>query len=215
MNWNELILLESTKDYYHKLQSYIEKERLNGTVYPPEEMTLRAFELTPFEAVKVVILGQDPYHQPGQAMGLSFSVNEDQPLPKSLINIFNELKRDVGICPDSGDLTGWATQGVLLLNTILTVRESEPLSHAHKGWETFTDKVLIELGKRDEPIIFVLWGKEAQKKENLIQKSQHIILKTSHPSPLGAYRGFKGCGHFSEINRYLSAIYGTQIDWSK
>lgn len=213
MDWEKILNQEFQKDYYIKLQSTIISLREHHNIYPSEENVFNAFKCTPFEDVKVVIVGQDPYHQPGQAMGLSFSVPKDWPLPKSLINIFKELEDDLGIVNTHGDLSSWAKQGVLLLNTILTVEESKPLSHQKLGWETFTDRVFLELGKRKDPIIFVLWGKKAQEKKSLIGK-HHLFIESSHPSPLGAYRGFIGSHPFSTINNQLIKLGKTPINWS-
>ncbi|QIK56409.1 uracil-DNA glycosylase [Erysipelothrix sp. HDW6A] len=213
MNWKTLIEQESAKGYYQKLQDTLKKRRLTQSIYPCEDDVFKAFEYTPYSDVKVVIVGQDPYHQPGQAMGLSFSVPKDWPLPKSLINIFKELDDDLCIHNTHGDLSSWAQQGVLLLNTILTVEDSKPLSHKNIGWETFTDRVLSELGKREKPIVFVLWGKKAQDKKQLIDK-HHYFIESSHPSPLGAYRGFIGSHPFSKINDYLIKTGQSPINWS-
>lgn len=213
MNWQQLFNEEKQKDYFRLLENKIKEERNEFTIYPPEDAVFTAFENTKFEDVKVVILGQDPYHQPGQAMGMSFSVYKDQKLPKSLINIYKELEADLGVKNEHGDLSSWAKQGVLLLNTLLTVRESEPMSHAHIGWEQFTDRVISELGRREEPIIFVLWGKKAQAKKTLIQ-DHHQFIESSHPSPLGAYRGFIGSRPFSKINALLRERQQEEINWS-
>lgn len=208
--WKTLIETESQKPYYKALGDFLES---CDHVYPPENERFKAFELTPYDDVKVVILGQDPYHQLGQAMGLSFSVYEGTPHPKSLINIFKELSDDLGVYKLTGDLSGWAKQGVFLLNTILTVEDSNPLSHQNKGWEIFTDKVIEVLSAREKPMIFVLWGKEAQKKKAMIQ-SHHLVLESSHPSPLSSYRGFFGSKPFSTINAQLKYWGETPIDWS-
>lgn len=210
--WKKLIREEENQTYFKKMLDKIEQSEL--PVYPEPENWFTAFELTPFDAVKVVILGQDPYHQPGQAMGLSFSVNPGVKLPKSLINIYKELESDLGINKVTGDLSGWAKQGVFLLNTILTVEDSQPLSHRNFGWEIFTDKVLHLLSERKDPIVFVLWGKEAQKKEFMI-KEHHRIIKAPHPSPLSSYRGFFGSKPFSQINQQLEKWGYAPIDWSK
>ena len=210
--WKKLIREEENQTYFKKMLDKIEQSEL--PVYPEPENWFTAFELTPFDAVKVVILGQDPYHQPGQAMGLSFSVNPGVKLPKSLINIYKELESDLGINKVTGDLSGWAKQGVFLLNTILTVEDSQPLSHRNFGWEIFTDKVLHLLSERKDPIVFVLWGKEAQKKEFMI-KEHHRIIKAPHPSPLSSYRGFFGSKPFSQINQQLETWGYSPIDWSK
>ncbi|CAM4146015.1 uracil-DNA glycosylase [Erysipelothrix inopinata] len=214
MKWSELIESEREKNYFKDLERYVSEERNEYTVYPSDDKVYQAFDYVEYEDVKVVILGQDPYHQPGQAMGLSFSVQSDQPLPKSLINIYKELKDDVGVTKDNGDLSGWAKQGVFLLNTLLTVRESEPLSHQKKGWESFTDTVIKVLGKREAPMVFILWGKKAQEKKVYIEP-QHLIIESAHPSPLGAYRGFWKSKPFSKTNEFLIEKGMKPIDWSK
>lgn len=214
MKWSELIESEREKKYFKDLERYVSEERNEYTVYPSVDKVYQAFDYVEYEDVKVVILGQDPYHQPNQAMGLSFSVQPEQPLPKSLINIYKELKDDVGVTKDNGDLSGWAKQGVFLLNTLLTVRESEPLSHHKKGWETFTDTVIEVLGKRERPMVFILWGKKAQEKKIYIEP-QHLIIESAHPSPLGAYRGFWKSKPFSKTNKFLIEKGMEPIDWSK
>lgn len=210
MMWQEL-LDETKKPYFKQLIETL--ENTSKLVYPPKEAWFKAYELTPFDAVKVVILGQDPYHQPGQAMGLSFSVHPGTPLPKSLINIFKELESDLGINKLTGDLSGWAKQGVFLLNTLLSVEDSNPLAHKNLGWETFTDKTIACLSQRKDPVIFVLWGKNAQIKKEAIAE-HHIILEAPHPSPLSSYRGFFGSKPFSKINEILTDLGKTPIDWS-
>lgn len=209
MLWETIINQEKEKPYFKRLVDTIKKSH---EVYPPSHLIFKAFELTPFNEVKVVILGQDPYHQKGQAMGLSFSVYKEVPLPKSLINIFKELESDLNIEKDTGDLSGWAKQGVFLLNTILTVEKGKPLSHQNIGWEIFTDTVISSLSNREAPIIFVLWGKKAQEKKSMI-KNHHVILESSHPSPLSAYRGFFGSKPFSKINKQLQDWEIKPIDW--
>lgn len=209
--WDKFIEQEKSQDYFKTLETFLNKS--DAVIYPPKEDRFKAYELTPFEDVKVVILGQDPYHQPGQAMGLSFSVHPGTPLPKSLINIYKELESDLGINKLTGDLSGWAKQGVFLLNTLLTVEESNPLAHKNKGWEIFTDRTIQYLSKRKEPMIFVLWGKNAQQKAGLIQ-DHHIILSAPHPSPLSSYRGFFGSKPFSTINSILKKWEQEPIDWS-
>lgn len=184
-------------------------------IYPPHQLRLRALELCSFEQVRVVIIGQDPYHQPNQANGLAFSVNRYQSLPKSLANIFHELQTDVGINHFSnGDLTGWAQQGVLLINTLLSVEEGKPLSHKDLGWQTLTDRIFTVLDKRNDPIVFILWGKEAQEKQRLITNKHHLIISSAHPSPLAAYRGFFGSRPFSKVNEFLMRLGLQPIDWS-
>ncbi|MEG0326987.1 MAG: uracil-DNA glycosylase [Erysipelothrix sp.] len=214
MKWSELIESERKKEYFKDLERYVSEQRNEYTVYPSDDKIYQAFDYVEFEDVKVVILGQDPYHQPDQAMGLSFSVQPEQPLPKSLINIYKELKDDVDVTKNNGDLSGWAKQGVFLLNTLLTVRESEPLSHQKKGWESFTDTVIEELGKREKPMVFILWGKKAQEKKIYIEP-QHFIIESAHPSPLGAYRGFWKSKPFSKTNEFLIEKGMEPIDWRK
>lgn len=211
VNWGDFIKTQQEAEYFKKISAFLDSEE--GEVYPDETSRYRAFELTPFEKVKVVILGQDPYHGRGQAMGLSFSVPKGVKLPKSLVNIYKELESDLGISKVTGDLSNWATQGVFLLNTLLSVREKEPLSHRDIGWEVFTDRVIEVLSQREDPIIFVLWGKWAESKVPMINK-HHVILKSAHPSPLSAYRGFFGSKVFSKINDQLIVWGKDPIDWS-
>ncbi|AMC92713.1 uracil-DNA glycosylase [Erysipelothrix larvae] len=198
---------------FKDLMNFVDEAYATKTIYPPKEQLFNAFNVTPFDACKVVILGQDPYHGPNQAMGLSFSVNEGVPLPKSLANIYRELYDDLKITRLSGDLTSWAQQGVLLLNTLLSVEHGKPLSHQNKGWEVLSDAVIHTLNKREEPVIFVLWGKEAQSKAKYID-DHHILISGPHPSPLSAYRGFFGSKPFSRINQELKKMNKTPIDWS-
>ena len=208
--------LESTfaTDRFQDLEQFVAQERAEYTVFPPAEETFNAFLTTPFAKTKVVILGQDPYHGPGQAHGLSFSVKDGVKHPPSLRNIFKELADDVGATiPDSGNLTKWSRQGVLLLNTVLTVRKSEANSHRKKGWETFTDEVIRSLNNHPRQIVFILWGGPAQKKEKLID-SRHAIIKSAHPSPLSAYRGFLGSKPFSKTNQFLADSDQSPIDWN-
>lgn len=213
-SWQEVLASEFTKDYYVQLMDYLEKEYQTQTVYPPKEAIFTALEWTPFEEVKVVILGQDPYHGPNQAHGLSFSVLPGNKIPPSLVNIYKELANDLGIEPVThGYLESWAKQGVLMLNTVLTVRQGAPYSHQQQGWELVTDKVIEQLNKREEPVIFVLWGKPAQTKLSMIDSERHVILNAPHPSPLAAYRGFFGSAPFSKINETLRANGQTEIDW--
>lgn len=209
--WETFIKQQQNQDYFKDLEKHINQSE--SPVYPPVEARYKAYELTPYEAVKVVILGQDPYHQIHQAMGLSFSVYEGVKLPPSLVNIYKELESDTGINRLTGDLTGWAKQGVFLLNTLLSVEDSKPLSHSKKGWETFTDRTITLLSEREEPIIFVLWGKNAQEKKALIA-AHHTILEAPHPSPLSSYRGFFGSKPFSSINSILINSGKVPIDWS-
>ncbi len=214
-SWNELIGRESQKPYYAEvLTPFVEQEYASSEVYPEKRNIFRAFELTPLQNVKAVILVQDPYHEPGQAHGLAFSVPDGIAIPPSLRNIYEEIRTEYGYePPTSGNLESWAKQGVLLLNTILTVRAHEANSHAGHGWEKFTDSVLKELSHQKHPLVFMLWGGNAQKKASLIDNPAHLVLKTSHPSPLSVYRGFRGCGHFRMCNAFLSANGLTPIDW--
>jgi uracil-DNA glycosylase len=213
-DWKDIISNEFEKPYYHDLIHFLEKEYKERIVYPAKEHVFEALNECSFKDCKVVILGQDPYHQAGQAHGLSFSVLPGVKIPPSLRNIYKELNNDLGVsAPTDGYLKNWAKQGILLLNTVLTVREGEPNSHKNKGWERFTDKVLMELNKHERPIIFVLWGKHAQAKKELITNNQHIILKAHHPSPLSASRGFFGSKPFSTINQKLEANKMDPIIW--
>ena len=212
--WHDVIGGEKEKEYFHAVRSFEQSERNHHKVFPAAENVFKALELTPFDNVKVVILGQDPYHGDGQAHGLSFSVQKGIVLPPSLLNIYKELESDLGIpVAKSGDLTAWAKQGVLLLNTVLTVRAHEANSHRGQGWETFTDAVINSLNQSDHPIVFVLWGKPSQSKEKLITNPNHLILKAPHPSPLSSYRGFFGSKPFSQINEFLEKTGQTPIDW--
>lgn len=196
------------------LQSFLESERTQHQVFPPGEQVFAALELTPFEQVRVVILGQDPYHDVGQAHGLAFSVQPGVKLPASLRNIFKELKDDLGIAaPRCGCLTPWTKQGVLLLNAVLTVRAHQANSHRGKGWEPFTDAIIERLGQREPPLVFVLWGKPAQAKKKLIDTSRHVVLEAAHPSPLSAHNGFFGSRPFSKVNQTLRAWGQGEIDW--
>jgi uracil-DNA glycosylase len=202
-------------DHFAELKRFIKKERTNGTVHPAPDRILHAFLVTPFDQVQVVILGQDPYHGPGQAHGLCFSVPQGVAPPPSLQNIFQEISRDLGVPPPrSGDLSGWAAQGVLLLNTVLTVRSGEAGSHQGKGWERFTDAAISALSKEREGLVFLLWGRHAMAKEVLVDTDRHYVLKAPHPSPLSAHRGFIGCGHFSKANDLILARGGRAIRWT-
>ncbi|GAU76209.1 uracil-DNA glycosylase [Fusibacter sp. 3D3] len=213
-DWKDLLSLEFEKDYYQNLRQFLIHEYKTQTIYPLKEDLYNAFRLTAYKDVKVVILGQDPYHGAGQAHGLCFSVLKGVKTPPSLVNIYKELARDLGCkIPTHGNLISWAEQGVLLLNTVLTVRAGEANSHRNRGWETFTDEVISLLNKREDPIIFMLWGNPAQAKINRITNPQHLILKSTHPSPLSAHRGFLGCGHFSQANAFLESRGLTPIDW--
>jgi len=197
------------------LKRFLISEKREHTVFPPGRDMFNAFWYTPFDAVRVVILGQDPYHGEGQAHGLCFSVRSGVRPPPSLRNVFRELQADVGIpLPDHGELTSWARQGVLLLNTVLSVRAHQANSHRGRGWEQITDRVIVELNHRREGIVFVLWGSAAGRKASMIDGRRHHILRAPHPSPLSAHRGFLGCGHFSKINNYLKTSGSQPIDWS-
>ena len=212
--WNEILAEEMQKDYYQELQAFVQKRRAEVRVFPEEKNVFNALELTPFESVKVVILGQDPYHGFGQAHGLSFSVQKGTPLPPSLKNIYKELQEDIGgEFPTEGDLSHWAKQGVLLLNTVLTVEEGNANSHKGMGWEKLTNRLIESLNELKHPVIFILWGKPAQDKEKLITNPNHVILKSPHPSPLSAYRGFFGSKPFSRVNDILIQHGQTPIRW--
>jgi uracil-DNA glycosylase len=214
--WKELIDQESVKDYYKQLSSFVKEDAKQHTIYPHSKDVLNAFKLTPLHTVKVVILGQDPYHGAGQAHGLAFSVLPDCPIPPSLKNIFKEINSDLQVDMDypDGCLVDWATQGVLLLNTVLTVRANQANSHRDKGWETFTDAVISTLNDVDRPLVFMLWGNHAKSKKKLITNTNHLVLEAAHPSPLSAYSGFFGCKHFSKANEFLSVDNGIQpIEW--
>ena len=214
--WNEILAEEMQKDYFQELQAFVQKRREEVRVFPEEKNVFRALELTPFESVKVVILGQDPYHGFGQAHGLSFSVQKGISLPPSLKNIYKELQDDIGGgLPTEGDLSHWAKQGVLLLNTVLTVEEGNANSHKGMGWERLTNRLIESLNELNHPVIFILWGKPAQDKEKLITNPSHVILKAPHPSPLSAYRGFFGSKPFSKVNEILIQQGQTPICWKE
>ena len=213
--WDEVLRPALGDPRFRELDDYITGQRNSGTVFPRYGDVFRAFYETPFERVRVVILGQDPYHGIDQAHGLSFSVTAGTPHPPSLRNIFRELVDDIGCpMPTCGNLTAWAQQGVLLLNSILTVEEGKPLSHAERGWEWFTDSVVTALAEAEQCVIFLLWGKPAQRKANQLWNGRHKLIMTTHPSPLSAYRGFFGSRPFSTINRFLIEQGGSPIDWS-
>jgi len=214
-SWKEVLMESFNSDYFRQLKEFIIEEKKKHNVYPPGSLIFNAFDLTPFDKVKVVIIGQDPYHGKGQAHGLCFSVPAGVKKPPSLINIFKELKSDLGIeAPGHGDLEKWAKQGVLLLNATLTVRANNAGSHQNKGWEVFTDTVISELSEKREGLIFLLWGNYAQAKDMLIDPSRHHILKAAHPSPFSSHRGFFGCRHFSKTNEILKKLNQAEIDWS-
>ena len=213
-SWKQHIGGEFEKPYFANLINFVHDEYRNHTCYPPGRLIFNAFNLCPFDKVKVVILGQDPYHEPRQAEGLCFSVSDGVPFPPSLINIFKEIENDLGTpLPQSGSLVRWAQQGVLLLNATLTVREHAAGSHQRRGWEEFTDAAIRILNEQDRPIVFLLWGRPAQMKKAMLNNPKHLILEAPHPSPLSAYRGFFGCGHFSQTNRFLKANGLDPIDW--
>ncbi len=214
-DWRQALAEELGSIRHERLLRFVAAERQIGPVFPAPEEVFAAFDLCPFEAVKVVILGQDPYHGPGQAHGLCFSVPPGVPPPPSLKNILKELQDDLGqATPSSGDLSPWARQGVLLLNTTLTVRQGEPFSHAKQGWEEFSDAVIRALAQGREPCAFILWGAPAQKKAKLLDPSRHLVHTSAHPSPLSVYRGFYGSKPFSAVNSWLASRGQTPIDWS-
>ncbi len=213
-DWDQLLKEERDKPYYKKLRKFLINEYKHYNIYPDMYDLFNALKYVSYEDTKVVILGQDPYHGRGQAHGFSFSVKEDVPIPPSLLNIYKELNNDLGLfIPDNGNLTKWAKQGVLLLNTVLTVREKSPNSHRGKGWEILTDRIIELLNKRNKPMVFILWGANAKSKERLITNKNHLILKSVHPSPLSAYRGFFGSKVFSRTNEFLRANNMGEIDW--
>ena len=214
-SWKKVLKDEFEKNYFQHIITFLKAEKALGKIiYPPGPLIFNAFKQTPFDKVEVVILGQDPYHNKGQAQGLSFSVPEGIAKPPSLVNIFKELKSDLGIeIPENGNLTKWAQQGVLLLNASLTVRQNEPGSHAQIGWLQFTDNVIKKISEEKEGIVFLLWGKFAQEKQSLIDETKHYVLKAAHPSPFSANNGFLGCKHFSKANQLLMKQHKTPIDW--
>lgn len=214
-SWKKILLDEFQKEYFVKLKLFLIEEKKKYTVYPPGSQIFAAFNTTPFHSVKVVILGQDPYHGAGQAHGLCFSVPKGIPAPPSLQNIFKEIQDDLGIpIPNHGNLEKWAKQGVLLLNATLTVRANQAGSHQNKGWETFTDAAIKALSEHHKGLVFILWGNYAQAKTKIIDGNKHFVLTAPHPSPLSASRGFFGCKHFSKTNRLLASIGKEPIDWS-
>ncbi len=213
-SWKERLKPEFEKSYFSALADFLKQEKSQHVVYPPGSMIFHAFEKCSFEEVKVVIIGQDPYHGPGQAHGLCFSVNDGVRHPPSLQNIFKEIQNDLGkSVPQSGNLDRWASQGVLLLNATLTVRANTAGSHQNKGWEEFTDEVIRKVSEEKEGIVFILWGAYAQKKGLIIDPHKHLILKAAHPSPFSAHNGFFGCKHFSKTNEYLKSKGEKEIDW--
>lgn len=215
-SWKEVLQAEFSKPYFQQIVLHLKTEKTQGKViYPPGSLIFNAFNSTPFDNVKVVILGQDPYHGPGQAHGLCFSVPHGVPPPPSLVNIFKELKEDTGVpIPRHGNLAHWAQQGVFLLNASLTVRAGEPMSHSRIGWAVFTDQVIRTISEKKQHVVFLLWGKFAQEKKVLINESNHCILRAAHPSPLSAHAGFFGCRHFSKTNAYLVRHGIDPVDWS-
>ena len=214
MSFQELINIERNKEYFKKLESFLKEEYSSKTIFPPKDEVFSMFNYCELDEVKVVIIGQDPYHEINQAHGLAFSVKEGNKLPKSLINIYKELYDDLLITRLTGELSDWARQGVFLINTILTVEEGKANSHRNKGWEIFTSRVIEELNKDNHPKVFVLWGKQAFEYEKMITNSKHGIIKSAHPSPLSAYRGFFGSKPFSRINEFLKNNNLEPIDWS-
>lgn len=213
-SWKAVLKEEFEKDYFRNLTAFVRKEYEENRVYPPGRQIFAAFEHSPFDKVKVVILGQDPYHGVGQANGLCFSVSDGISFPPSLQNIFKELNSDTGVAvPSSGNLERWAEQGVLLLNTILTVRESQPGSHQNKGWEFFTDAVIKKLSDQKQKLIFILWGTYAQRKGAVIDRSKHYVIQSPHPSPLSAHRGFFGSRPFTKTNDILKSLGKEEIRW--
>lgn len=213
-SWGNILASELEEPYFKSLCAFLEGEYQTQTIYPKQDEIFNALELTSYEATKVVILGQDPYHGSGQAHGLSFSVRPGIAAPPSLLNMFKELQADLGCSmPDNGYLVKWAEQGVLLLNTVLTVRQDTPNSHKGKGWERFTDRVIQKLNEREDPVIFVLWGSHAQAKMKWIDTDRHYVLKSVHPSPLSSYRGFFGSKPFSQVNTLLEQLGSPGIDW--
>jgi len=214
-SWKEILQEQFNSSYFKSMKEFLVEEKQRFTVYPPGSLIFNAFNLTPFSAVRVVIIGQDPYHGAGQAHGLCFSVPRGISSPPSLVNIFKEINEDLGIpMPKHGNLEKWARQGVLLLNATLTVRANQAGSHQKKGWEIFTDAVISQLSKQRVGLVFLLWGKFAQDKESLIDTQKHYILKAAHPSPYSAYNGFFGCRHFSRTNEILRRHGLPEIDWS-
>ena len=214
-SWNAVLLDEFNKNYFNELRNKVRSEYKSNTIYPHPTKIFNAFNLTPFNKVKVVIIGQDPYHGKNQAHGLCFSVKDGVKIPPSLNNIFKEIKSDLNIAiPNSGNLTSWAEQGVLMLNSVLTVRSGIANSHKNIGWEIFTENVINIISSKLNNIVFILWGRQAQQKIKIINIDKHLILKSVHPSPLSAYNGFFGCKHFSKCNAYLKKFNKEEIDWT-
>ncbi len=214
-DWDEILKGEFEKEYYLKLREFLKEEYRTQVIYPPMNDIFNSLKTTAYSDIKIVILGQDPYHEPNQAHGLSFSVKKGVMPPPSLKNIYKEINQELGIpVPSHGELIKWAKQGVLLLNTVLTVRQGQANSHKNKGWEIFTDTVIRKINEREKPVVFLLWGGNAKRKTALITNPAHKILTSVHPSPLSAYGGFFGCGHFKNANEFLESIGDTPIDWS-
>ena len=213
-DWNNFFTTEFEKEYFKQLSKFVENEYNTKVIYPPRGNVFNAFRYTQLQDIKVVILGQDPYHQKGQAHGLAFSTPNGNAIPRSLINIYKEIDDEYKCgMPQSGCLIKWAKQGVFLLNTVLTVEDSTPNSHANQGWEIFTDNVIKEIDKQEQPIVFLLWGNSAKQKKELLTNKNHLVLTTVHPSPLSASRGFFGCGHFKKANEFLRNNNIDEIDW--
>ncbi len=213
-HFKEIIEQESQKEYYQKLHAFVEEEYRTKTIFPPRENIFFALKNTPYEYVKVVIIGQDPYHGVGEAHGMAFSVNPGIKVPPSLQNIFKEIHRDVGCyIPNNGYLLKWARQGVLLLNSVLTVEKDKPASHQGKGWEIFTDRIIEEINQKETPVVFLLWGNFAKQKQALITNKKHLVLTSSHPSPFAVRYGFDGCSHFSKTNQFLIEHQMAPINW--
>lgn len=213
-DWNDILEKEFDKEYYQSLRVFLNNEYSSKTIYPLPENIYAALKLTSYKDTKVVILGQDPYHEPGQAHGLAFSVNKGIDIPPSLLNIYKELKDDLGCyIPNNGYLKSWATQGVLLLNAVLTVEAHKANSHKDKGWETLTDAIIKEINKKDDPVVFILWGRNARNKKDLITNPKHLIIESAHPSPLSAYNGFFGSKPFSKTNDFLIKNNLKPINW--
>lgn len=213
-DWKEILQGEFDKPYFEELTRFVRSEYAAGQIFPAGRNIFRAFDKCPFETLKVVVIGQDPYHGVGQANGLCFSVNDGVPFPPSLQNIFQEIRDDVGTpVPSSGNLDRWAEQGVLLLNSVLTVRAHQAASHAGRGWEQFTDAVVRIIAERKQELVYMLWGSYAQRKGQMADPSRNLILKSVHPSPLSVYRGFFGCRHFSQANAYLESVGKTPVVW--
>ena len=212
-SWDNILKEEFKKDYFRKLVKFLNEENKTKTIFPKSEDLFRALKLTDYKDVNVVILGQDPYHGEKEANGLCFSVNNGVQTPPSLQNIFKELKSDLGITRTNTDLTDWAEQGILLLNTVLTVEKDKAFSHRGKGWEIFTDKIIEKLNEKEDPIVFVLWGNAARSKKNLLTNKKHMIVESAHPSPLSYNRGFKDSKPFSKINNLLKSVNKKEINW--